>query len=77
MDAFEASAPLAFGFIDTDFRLMRFNDTLARLNGLSAGTGSGPYGAEAVPELWPVFEPHYRTVVDNGDEVSVVHSIQQ
>jgi len=76
VDAFESSAPLAFGFIDTEFRLVRFNDTLARINGLSSERDIGRTVADAVPELWPVFAPHYRTVMDNGDEVNVVHSIR-
>ena len=77
VDAFEASAPLAFGFIDTDFRLVRVNDTLARLNGLSPERDVGRTVAEVVPELWPTFEPHYRSVIDHGEEVTVVHSIRR
>jgi PAS domain S-box-containing protein len=76
-DAIEASAPVAFGFIDTDFRLVRFNDTLARLNGLSPERDLGRTIADAIPDLWPVFEPHYRSVIDNGKEVTVVHSIRR
>ena len=77
VDAFDASAPLAFGFIDTDFRLVRFNDTLARLNGLSHERDLGRTVAEAVPDLWPRFEPHYRSVVERGEEVNFVHSIRR
>jgi PAS domain S-box-containing protein len=77
VDAFEASAPLAFGFIDTDFRLVRVNETLARLNGLSPERDLGRTVADAVPELWPAFEPHYRSVIDNNEEVTVVHSIRR
>ncbi len=76
VNAFGTSAPLAFGFIDTDFRLVRFNDTLARLNGLSPERDLGRTVATVIPELWPEFEPHYRSVIDNGDEVTVVHSIR-
>ncbi|MCW2528731.1 MAG: hypothetical protein JWM76_3591 [Pseudonocardiales bacterium] len=76
VDAFEASVPLAFAFIDTDFKLVRFNDTLAHLNGLSPEHDLGRTVADAIPELWPVFEPHYRSVIDNGADVSIVHSIR-
>jgi PAS domain S-box-containing protein len=75
-DAFQASAPVAFGFIDTDFRLVQVNETLARLNGLSLERDLGRTVAEVVPELWPAFEPHYRSVLDNGEEISVVHSLR-
>ncbi len=77
VDAFESSAPLAFGFIDTGFRLVRINETLARLNGLSPERDLGRTVAEVVPDLWPVFKPHYRSVIDNGKEVTVVHSIRR
>jgi len=77
VDAFEASAPLAFGFVDTDFRLVRVNETLARLNGLSPERDLGRTVADVAPDLWPVFEPHYRSVIDSGKEVTVVHSIRR
>ncbi len=75
VDAIEASAPLAIGFIDTEFRLVRFNDTLARLNGLSPERHIGQTIAEALPELWPSFEPHYRAVIDHEREVTTVHTL--
>ena len=58
------------------FRLIRFNDTLARLNGLSPERDVGRTVADALPELWPVFEPHYRAVIDHGEDVDVVHSLR-
>jgi PAS domain S-box-containing protein len=76
VDAFEASAPVAFGFIDTDFRLIRFNERLASLNGLSPEQDLGRTVADALPKLWPQFEPHYRSVLDNGREVTFVHSMR-
>ncbi len=75
-DAFQASAPLAFGFIDTNFRLVRVNETLARLNGLSPERDLGRTVADVVPDLWPLVEPHYRSVLDNGEEVTVVEAMR-
>lgn len=71
-DAVLASAPLALGFIDTDFRILRINARLARLNGLSADDDLGRTVAEVLPELWPLFEPHYRAVLATGEEVTAV-----
>jgi PAS domain S-box-containing protein len=75
-DAFQASAPLAFGFIDTDFRLVRVNETLAQLNGLSPEHDLGRTVADVVPERWPLFEPHYRSVLENGEAVTVVETVR-
>ena len=75
-DAFDASAPFASGFIDTDFRLVRFNDTLARLNGLSRDRDRGRTVAEVVPELWPQFAPRYRAVLERGSAITAIETVR-
>lgn len=75
-DAFEASAPIAFGFIDTTFRLVRFNDTLARLNGLSLDRDRGRRVAEVVPDLWAQFAPRYQAVLESGEEITAVETVR-
>jgi PAS domain S-box-containing protein len=74
-EAFQDSAPLASGFIDTSFRLVRFNKALAQLNGLTAERDLGRTIAEVLPQLWPVFEPHYRAVLDGDREVTAVDTV--
>jgi PAS domain S-box-containing protein len=75
-DAFEASAPIAFGFIDTEFRLLRFNDTMARLNGLSLARDKGRTVAEVAPDLWTEFAPRYRAVLETGEEITAVETVR-
>ncbi|MCU1593270.1 MAG: hypothetical protein JWO12_662 [Frankiales bacterium] len=74
-DAFERSAPIAFGFIDTEFRLLRFNDTLARLNDLTPDRDRGRTVAEVVPELWAQFAPRYQAVLESGEEITAMETI--
>lgn len=74
-DALASSAPIASGLIDTEFRLVRINDTLARLNGLSAHRDLGCQVADVVPDLWPVFEPRYRQVLSSGEATTVVETV--
>jgi PAS domain S-box-containing protein len=74
-DALAASAPIASGLIDTEFRLVRINDTLARLNGLSSDDDLGRPVAEVIPELWPIFEPRYRHVLTSGESLTVIETV--
>ncbi|MCU1601078.1 MAG: domain S-box-containing protein [Frankiales bacterium] len=74
-EALIASAPVAAGFIDTDFRLLRVNDTLATLNGISVEHDLGRTVEEVLPELWPVFEPRYRAVLECGELVTAVETV--
>ena len=48
-EALLASAPIASGLVDAQFRLVRVNDTLARLNGLSAQRDIGRPLAQLIP----------------------------
>ena len=74
-DALASSAPIASGLVDTEFRLVRINDTLARLNGISAPRDLGRPVAEVVPALWPVLEPRYRQVLGSGDPITVEETV--
>ena len=74
-DALASSAPIASGLIDTEFRLVHLNDTMARLNGLSVHQDLGRPVAEVVPDLWPVFEPRYRQVLSSGKPTTVEETI--
>ncbi|MCU1622990.1 MAG: hypothetical protein JWL79_1835 [Frankiales bacterium] len=74
-EALIACAPVAVGFIDPEFRLIRVNDTLAELNGLTLPDDLGKTVEELLPDLWPVFEPRYRQVVECGEEVTAVEAV--
>jgi PAS domain S-box-containing protein len=72
LDALQLTAPFGFGFVDREFRLRQINDTLARLNGLSADTALGRSVAELLPSEWPRLEPIFQRVLCSGECVSNV-----
>lgn len=61
-----SSAPVGFGFVDRGLHVLRMNDTLAAINGISADQQLGRTVPELVPELWPQLEPIYRQVLETG-----------
>jgi diguanylate cyclase (GGDEF)-like protein/PAS domain S-box-containing protein len=69
LETLQATAPVGFGFVDREFRMVRLNETLAAHNGASVADQLGRSVAEAVPELWPQLEPLYRSVLETGQAV--------
>jgi PAS domain S-box-containing protein len=69
LETLQATAPVGFGFVDRDFRMVRMNDTLAGVNGLPREDQLGRTVAEVVPGLWPELEPIYRHVLDTGKAI--------
>jgi PAS domain S-box-containing protein len=66
LDTVLASAPVGIGLVDRQLRYVRVNDTLAALNGRSAGDHAGRTLREVVPELAAALEPIYRRVIESG-----------
>lgn len=60
LQSIEAAAPVGFKLVDRDLRVVRINETLARISGMSAEEGLGRTVQEMVPELWPQIEDAYR-----------------
>jgi len=56
----EASAPVGFKLVDRDLRIVRIDETLARINGLSVAEHIGRTVAEVAPAVWPRLETIYR-----------------
>ena len=69
LETLQASAPVGFGYVDRDFRIVRLNDSLAAVNGSTVELQLGRTVAEAIPDLWPQIEPAYRRVLDTGNPV--------
>jgi len=69
LETLQESAPVGFGFIDRDFRVVRINEILASVNGSSVAHQIGHKVPEMLPELWPQIEPDYRRVMDTGESV--------
>jgi PAS domain S-box-containing protein len=56
----EAAAPVGFKLVDRDLRIVRIDETLARINGLSVAEHIGRTVAEVAPAVWPRLETIYR-----------------
>ncbi|HEX8156817.1 MAG TPA: EAL domain-containing protein [Solirubrobacteraceae bacterium] len=69
LETLQATAPVGFGFVDRDFRMVHMNDTLAAVNALPREEQLGRTVAEVVPMLWPQLEPTYRHVLETGNPI--------
>ena len=69
LETLQATAPVGFGFVDRDFRLVRANEALAATTGVPRERQIGHTLAEVMPELWSELEPLFRRVLKTGDAV--------
>ena len=67
LETLQATAPVGFGFVDTDYRLRRANDVLAAISGAPVEQLLGRAIADVVPELWAQLEPAYEQVLVTGE----------
>jgi diguanylate cyclase (GGDEF)-like protein/PAS domain S-box-containing protein len=64
-----SKVPIGFGFVDRDLKVIRLNETLARINGSTVAEQLGLPVAAIVPLLWPQLESFYHRVLDSGTAV--------
>jgi PAS domain S-box-containing protein len=70
VDAVFAAAPIGLAFMDSNFRYVRVNDALARINGLPAEAHFGRSLQDVLgEELARTIEPYHRHVLDTGDPI--------
>jgi PAS domain S-box-containing protein len=69
LQSIEAAAPVGFKLVNRDLRVVRINDTLARISGMSADEMLGRTVQEMMPEMWPQLEDAYRRAL-GGETVS-------
>ena len=67
MEAMQSGAPVGFAFVDTDFRIVQINQTLAEVNGSPAEDQVGKTVAEIVPDVWAQMQPVYERVLRSGE----------
>jgi diguanylate cyclase (GGDEF)-like protein/PAS domain S-box-containing protein len=67
LETLQSTAPVGFGFVDRDFRLVRLNEALAAINGIPIEQQIGRTVAEVIPELWPELGPVYEGVLETGE----------
>ena len=64
LQGIEAATPVGFKLVDRDLRVVRINETLARISRMSADEVLGRTAQEMAPELWPHLEDVYRRALD-------------
>jgi PAS domain S-box-containing protein len=70
LETVQSTAPVGFGFVDRDFRIVRINEILATVNGSSVQEQLGRTAADVIaPRLWTELEPVYRQVLYTGNAV--------
>jgi PAS domain S-box-containing protein len=69
VEMLQESAPIGFGFVDRDLRIVRMNARLGAISGVPVDEQLGRSVAEVVPALWPQLEGAYRQVLDRGEPV--------
>jgi PAS domain S-box-containing protein len=67
METLEATAPVSFGFVDREFRIVRLNQTMSETLGCPREEAVGRTIAELVPEIWAQVGSFYREVLATGE----------
>lgn len=71
LQSIEAATPIGFKLVDRDLRIIRINQVLADISGLTVEESIGRTVSELVPDLWPQLGNVYRRVLA-GETVSNV-----
>ena len=69
LETLQDTAPVGFGLIDPELRIVRLNEMLAAVNGSPVQDQVGRKVAEVVPQLWPQLEPICRRVLEAGESI--------
>ena len=67
----ESAAPWGFCFVDRDFRILRINESLARVGGVSIEEHLGRTVADLVPALWAQLENAYQQALSGTAVVNL------
>lgn len=69
LDALYRNVPFGLALLDCDLRILRVNDALAKVDGISVEAHLGRHLRDVVPELAPVLEPLLRQVIATGEPI--------
>jgi diguanylate cyclase (GGDEF)-like protein/PAS domain S-box-containing protein len=69
LETLQSKAPVGFGLVDRDLKMMHLNDMLAAVNGAPIAEQLGQHVSALLPQLWPRLEPLFRHVLDSGEAV--------
>ncbi|HEX2727502.1 MAG TPA: PAS domain-containing protein, partial [Beijerinckiaceae bacterium] len=66
------NAPIGLALLDRDLKVVRINEALARINGVSADDHIGRYVFDILPDLRPIAEPLLKRVLESGEPATDV-----
>ncbi len=69
LQSIDATAPVGFKLVDRDLRVLRINDTLAKVHGVSPDEVVGLRVQDVAPDLWPDLEGPYKRALA-GETIS-------
>jgi len=69
LETLHANAPIGFGFVDRELRIVRLNAALAALNGATVEAHLGRLVSDITPNIWPQVEHVYSQVLKTGQPV--------
>jgi diguanylate cyclase (GGDEF)-like protein/PAS domain S-box-containing protein len=64
-----SKAPVGFGFVSQDCRMVHLNESLAGVNGSTVDQQLGQPVSSVIPQLWPQLEPIYQGLLSGGEAV--------
>jgi two-component system NtrC family sensor kinase len=67
METLESTAPVSFGFVDREFRIVRLNQMMLETIGCVREEALGRTIAELVPDIWAQVGSIYREVLATGE----------
>jgi diguanylate cyclase (GGDEF)-like protein/PAS domain S-box-containing protein len=69
LEMLHSKAPIGFGFIDREFRIVHLNEPFAAANGSTVAEQRGRLVADVVPQLWPRLRELYHRVLEHGEAI--------
>jgi PAS domain S-box-containing protein len=66
---FYGDAPIGICLLDTEFRYLRVNKTLAEINGVPVDDHIGRTVMEVIPDVAPTFDPYLRRAMETGEPI--------
>ena len=73
---FYGHAPIGICLLDTEFRYLRVNKTLAEINAVPVADHIGRTVAEIIPDVAPTLDPYLRRAMETGEPIAPVLSSQ-
>ncbi|HEX3908360.1 MAG TPA: EAL domain-containing protein [Mycobacteriales bacterium] len=69
LETLQSKAPIGFGFVDRDFRIIHVNEMLASIQGVPVAEQLGRHLPLVIPQMWQELGPLYTHVLETGQQI--------